>query len=273
MTISGTSSIFLMLADPIAQVRSPVLFNEMFLDRGIDAIMVPLNVSADGIEAFWSTLRHLKNVKGLIVSVPFKAAACRLSDHVGPRAARIGTANAVRRDPDGRFFAENFDGMGFIEALRRGGHGIAGQRALLVGAGGAGSAIAFSLAEEGVNSLTIADIDQARAAALAESVSRAVPRCRVAAGLADPAGHDLIVNATPLGMRADDPLSLLAAHLLPTMTVMDIIMKPRETPLLKRALAIGCRVQYGAEMTGSQMALWMEFFRIGELPRLSSTRM
>ncbi len=271
MTISGASSIFLMLADPIAQVRSPVLFNEMFFHEGIDAIMVPLNVAADGIEAFWPTLCHLKNVKGLIVSVPFKVAACRLSDRVGPRAARIGTANAVRRNPDGKFFAENFDGMGFIEALRRGGYTIAGRRALLVGAGGAGSAIAFSLAEEGADNLTIADIDPARATTLAGSVSRAFPRCRVAAGVADPAGHDLIVNATPLGMRADDPLPLLAAHLLPTMTVMDIVMKPRETPLLKHAFAAGCRIQYGAEMTDSQMALWMEFFRIGELPRLPST--
>jgi shikimate dehydrogenase len=234
--------------------------------------MVPLNLAADGIETFWPALRSLRNVKGLIVSVPFKAAACRLSDRVGPRAARIGTANAVRREPDGRFFAENFDGMGFIEALRRGGHGTAGRRALLVGAGGAGSAIAFSLAEEGVDSLTIADIDQARATALAGSVSRAFPRCRVAVGDADPAGHNLIVNATPLGMRADDPLPLRAEHLLPAMTVMDIVMKPRETPLLRQARTAGCRVQHGAAMTDSQMALWLEFFGIGELPRLPSTR-
>lgn len=273
MTISGVSSIFLMLADPIAQVRSPVLFNELFLRKGIDAIMVPVNVAADGIEVFWPALRHLKNVKGLIVSVPFKGAVCRLSDRTGPRAAHIGTANAIRREADGRFFAENFDGLGFVEALRRGGHAIKGQRALLVGAGGAGSAIAFSLAEEGADSVTVADLDQGRATALAEAVRRTFPRCRIAAGAADPAGHDLIVNATPLGMRPEDPFPLFVAHLLPTMTVMDIVMKPKETPLLKRARALGCPVQYGAEMTDSQMALWVDFFRINELPRLSSNNL
>lgn len=259
MTISGTSAIYLMLADPIGQVRSPVLVNEMFAREGIDAIMVPLNVAADGIDDFWAGLKRLKNVRGLIVSVPFKAAARRLSDRAGPHATLIGTANAVRREADGSFTCENFDGLGFAAALKKGGHAIAGRRALLAGAGGAGSAIAFVLASEGAAAITIADAEPDRAEALAAAVSRAYPNVRAAAGAADPAGHDLVVNATPMGMKPGDPFPVTIGNLTPAMTVMDIVMKPRETALLARAREIGCAVQYGAAMTDSQMDLWVEF--------------
>lgn len=259
MTISGTSAIYLMLADPIGQVRSPVLINEMFAHEGIDAVMVPLNVAADGIDDFWVGLKRLKNVRGLIVSVPFKAAARRLSDRAGPHATLIGTANAVRREADGSFTCENFDGLGFVAALKKSGHDIAGRRALLAGAGGAGSAIAFVLASEGTAVLTIADAETDRAKALAAAVSRAYPKVRAAAGPADPEGHDLVVNATPMGMKPEDPFPLAVQNLNPAMTVMDIVMKPRETALLARAREIGCPVQYGAAMTDSQMDLWVDF--------------
>ncbi|MHB1220012.1 MAG: shikimate dehydrogenase family protein, partial [Alphaproteobacteria bacterium] len=208
MAISGTSAIYLMLADPIGQVRSPVLINEMFAREGIDAVMVPLNVAADGIDDFWAGLKRLKNVRGLIVSVPFKAAARRLSDRAGPHAALIGTANAVRRETDGSFTCENFDGLGFAAALKKGGGAIAGRRALLAGAGGAGSAIAFVLASEGAAAITIADAEPGRAKALAAAVSRAYPKVRTAAGPADPAGHDQVVNSTPMGMKPVDPFPL-----------------------------------------------------------------
>jgi shikimate dehydrogenase len=259
MAISGASAIDLMLADPIGQVRSPVLINEMFAREGIDAVMVPLNVAADGIDEFWVGLKQLKNVRGLIVSVPFKAAACRLSDRAGPHATLIGTANAVRREKDGTFTCENFDGLGFAAALKKGGHAIASRRALLAGAGGAGSAIAFALASEGAAVITIADAAAERAAALAAAVTLAFPKVQAAAGAADPAGHDLIVNATPMGMKPDDPFPLTIQNLTSAMTVMDIVMKPRETPLLAHARALGCPVQYGAAMTDSQMGLWVDF--------------
>jgi len=262
MAISGTSAIYLMLADPIGQVRSPVLINEMFAREGIDAIMVPLNVAADGIDEFWAVLKRLKNVRGLIVSVPFKAAARHLSDRAGPHAALIGTANAVRREADGSFTCENFDGLGFAAALKKGGHAIAGRRVLLTGAGGAGSAIAFALASEGAAAITIADAVSERASALTAAVARAFPKVQAATGAADPAGHDLIVNATPMGMKPDDPLPLAIQNLTPAMTVMDIVMKPRETPLLTHARALGCPVQYGAAMTDSQMDLWVDFLNL-----------
>lgn len=262
MAVNGASAIYLMLADPIGQVRSPVLINEMFAREGIDAVMVPLNVAADGIAEFWAGLKQLKNVRGLIVSVPFKAAARRLSGRAGPHATLIGTANAVRRDADGGFTCENFDGLGFAAALKKGGHATTGRRALLTGAGGAGSAIAFALAGEGTAAITVADAEPGRAEALAAAVSRAYPKVRAAAGAADPTGHDLIVNATPMGMKPEDPYPLEIRNLTSAMTVMDIVMKPRETPLLAHARAIGCPVQYGAAMTDSQMDLWIDFLNL-----------
>lgn len=262
MVISGKSAIYLMLADPIEQVRSPILINEMFTREGIDAVMVPFNVAADGIDMFWAGLRQLKNVRGLIVSIPFKAAARRLSDRAGPYATLIGTANAVRREVDGTLLCENFDGLGFATALKKGGHVIAGRRALLAGAGGAGSAIAFALADEGAAAITITDAEQDRAKILVSALARAYPKVATVAGAPDPIGHDLIINATPLGMKPDDPFPIVVQNLSPAMTVMDIVMKPRETALLARARAIGCPVQYGAAMTDCQMDLWIDFLNL-----------
>lgn len=260
--ITGKSTIYFMLSNPIKHVKSPGMFNARFAKESVDAIMTPVSVEPADFDTAWRYFKAMTNLKGMIVSVPFKAKAAEAADIRNPRAERVGTANAIVRDPDGRLRADNFDGAGFLEGMRRGGHGLAGKTVLLVGAGGAGASIAFCIAEAGAKSLTIHDIDDDRAQRLAERVASAFPTCRTRAGAPNPTGHDVAVNATPIGLKPDDPLPFDVDKLTSEMTVVDIIMDPRETPLLKHAKSVGCAIQYGQPMMDCQMEMLAEFLGI-----------
>jgi shikimate dehydrogenase len=260
--INGKSAIYLMLSYPIDHVKSPGMFNHLFTTEGIDAVMVPLAVEPHAFEVAWRGFQQLPNVKGMIVSVPFKAQAAELADVMNPRAERVGTANAIVRDADGRLRADNFDGAGFIEGMKRGGHKLEDQAVLLVGAGGAGASIGFCIAEAGARRLTVNDVDHERARQLAERITAAFPQCQVTPGAPNPAGHDVIVNATPVGLKPTDPMPLDVHKLSPDMTVVDIIMDPRETALLRHAKALGCTIQHGQPMMDCQMELLADFLQI-----------
>lgn len=262
MPIGGKSTVYFMIADPVDHAKSPGMFNALFATENIDAIMVPVSFPVSRFETSWSSFEQMKNLRGMIVSVPFKGLAFAHCQHANPRASRVRTANAVIRQPDGSLLCDNFDGAGFVEGMKRNGHVMKRKRALLVGAGGAGASIAFCLAEEQVESLTICDIDDQRASALAQLVSNEFPECCVTTGSPDPSGHDLIVNATPVGLKPHDPYPLDVERLAAEMTVVDIIMQPRETRLLQRARAIGCTIQFGQEMMDCQMELLADFLQV-----------
>lgn len=259
MTITGRTRLFAVIADPVAHVRAPEVFNALFEREGTDAVLVPIEVAAEHLAAAWAGWRACKNLGGLLVTVPHKAAAAALCDELGEAARMVGAVNAVRREADGRMLGDMFDGQGFLAGLRR--HGIepAGCRVLLVGTGGAGSAIAFALAEAGVARLTLANRTREKAAALAERLHGFFPGLTVALGEPDPQAHDLIVNATSLGIKADDPLPLDPERLETGTTVAEIIMKPEETALLAAARQRGCPVHYGRHMLDEQLRLLARF--------------
>jgi shikimate dehydrogenase len=136
--------------------------------------------------------------------------------------------------------------------MRWEGHDPQGQRVFLIGAGGAGSAIAFAVAEAGALALTIRDVDEERGRILANAVGASVPSCETRFGNADPTAHDIIINATPLGMRAGDALPVDPMLIPVGSTVVDVITQPDPTPLCQAALARGCRVQSGRAMHEGQ---------------------
>jgi shikimate dehydrogenase len=260
-TITGTTKIYFMLAHPIEHVRSPEVFNPVFAARGIDAVMIAVHYAPEDFATGWAAMKRTRNLGGIVVSVPFKEQALALADAADETALSVGAANTVRRDPDGRMVAANFDGPGFMQGLLAGGSDAAGRNVLLVGAGGAGRSIAFNLATAGIASLHIHDIDAGRAVALAAGLRRRHPHLAVTSGAGDLAGRDLIVNATPCGLHPEaDPLPVDIASLRPGMIVADIVMKPRETPLLVAAARAGCDVRYGAGMLDEQLGLMMRFF-------------
>lgn len=259
---SGRADVFVMLAHPVGHAKSPGMFNEIFEQKGLDSLMVPMTCRPEDFDTFWAGLSAAENVRGVIISVPYKVAVYHKCAAAHDRAARVQSANSVRRQPDGTWYADNFDGVGFIDALKAGGHQVAGRKILQVGAGGAGASLAYCLAEAGAADIRLTDIDRERAETLASLVVKAFPRCRVTVGEADPSGMDMAVNATPIGMHADDPFPLDVTKLTPDITVVDIIMEPAETALLRRAKEIGCRIQPGRPMMDFQVRGMSEFFDI-----------
>ncbi len=156
-----------------------------------------------------------------------------------------------------------FDGAGFARGLKRKGFVIAGASCLVVGAGGVGSAIAASLAAEGPASISLFDIDTASAEGLAARLREHHPRIAVDLRSNDPAGYDLVVNGTPLGMRAGDPLPFDVARLSPSTFVGEVVMKQEITPLLQAAAERGCRYQVGTDMLFEMIPAYLEFFGFG----------
>lgn len=257
--ITGRTRLFAIVADPIGHVRTPQVFNARFAARGTDAVLVPFHVDAAGLPEAFRAFRAMKNLGGLIVTVPHKTAAVALCDAVGETGRAVGAVNTIRREPDGRLVADMFDGEGFLAGLRAEGIEPGGRRVYLAGAGGAANAIAFALARAGVARLTVANRTARKAEELVARLRERFAGLDAAVGDPSPAGHDLVVNATSLGLRPDDPLPLDAAGLAPGATVAEIIMKPERTALLLEAAGRGCRVHLGRHMLDCQIELMARF--------------
>jgi len=257
--ITGRTRLFGVIADPIDHVRACEVFNPRFAERGIDAVLVPFHVRPDRLGAALDGFRALANLGGVLVTIPHKEAILEGIDVVGTQARRVGAGNVIRRHADGRLEAENFDGLGFVAGLEAAGHAPRGRDALLVGAGGAGKAIAFALAEAGVRRLVVANRDRARGEALAAAVAAAFPEVDVRFGPADPAGFELVVNATSLGLRPDDPLPFAVDAAAPATLVCEIVMKPERTPLVAAAEARGLTVSLGRAELDARVPLLARF--------------
>jgi shikimate dehydrogenase len=261
--IDAGTRLYAIIGDPILQVKSPLVLNPRFVKAGMDAVMLPVHVRPDGFEATVRGLMALGNLDGMVVTLPYKTRILPLLDTVLPMAAKVGAANAMRREPDGRWSGDMFDGRGLVSGLRAAGVTLERRRVMLIGAGGAGSAVAVALADAGVTALSIFDVDPTKAAALADRVAAAFPACDVHAGLAKLTGHDTLINATPIGMAPGDGLPVPVDGLTADMLVVDIIMKPETTPLLAHARGIGCRTFNGRVMLDGQADELIRFFQAG----------
>ncbi|MES2958986.1 MAG: shikimate dehydrogenase [Pseudomonadota bacterium] len=266
MQISGSTRVFMILGDPVAQVRAPEQFNHLFARHGVDAVMVPLQVAPRHFAGFVREVFNAENVGGLLLTIPHKAAMLPLLD----RCDRLGTlaqaVNAVRRNADGTIEGALFDGIGFVKGLDHFGVRQRGSRVLLVGVGGGGVAIAASLAERGVARLALYDLDASRSAAAAASLRRAWPECEViVADSPDPAGFDTVINASPLGLKTDDPLPFDVARVDAHAVVVDILMKNQPTPLLRACRRRGVAAHPGYEMLIQQAPEYLDFFGLHEL--------
>lgn len=255
-----TRTLYAIIGDPIAQARSPEVFNRMFAERGIDAEMVPLHVRPAQLRAALDGLAAIDNFGGAVITIPHKPAAAAMATVRSARVDVAGVANALR-PVCGGWHADLFDGVGFTSGLPRGGHTAAVASAAVVGAGGAGLAIATALLDAGTARVAISDLDAARAAAAQRALSGHFPG-RVDCRPPGP-GDALVVNATPVGMGEDDPLPFELDTLAPHALVADAIMKPPRTRLLIEAARRGHPTHEGRHMLDAQAeALW-EFLGMG----------
>lgn len=248
------------LGYPTETFKAPMIYNPYFEQAGIDAVVVPMGVKAEEYPQFLKLLFRLSNIGGALVTMPHKVTTVALLDEVTPTVRIAGSCNAVRRAPDGRLQGDMFDGEGFVRGVARKGRRVAGARALVVGSGGVGSAIAASLAAAGVAELALFDASPASAEALGERLRAHYPALAVATGSKDPAGYDIVVNATPLGMKAGDPLPFDPARLDARTFVGEVVLKAEMTPLLSAAQAKGCAIQVGTDMLFEQIPAYLEFF-------------
>ncbi|WP_462188629.1 MULTISPECIES: shikimate dehydrogenase family protein [unclassified Frankia] len=258
--ITGTTRLFAVVGDPVKQVQAPSLLNPLFDELGLDAVLVPVHARPADFPAVLDGLRRIENLDGILITIPHKVAACALADERSPAAAISGSANALRRGSSGRWQADNFDGAGFVRGLTAAGRPVAGTRVSLVGAGGAGSAIAAALLDAGSTRLSIYDPDREKRDGLLARLDEHWPGRAV--GVAAPLLHDvdLAVNATPLGLRPDDPLPFPPDGLAAGCVVADIIMKPPDTRLLRAAAALGLPTHPGIHMLAHQIGFYRSFF-------------
>jgi shikimate dehydrogenase len=261
--ISGTTTLIAHLGYPTQSFKAPMIYNPYFEKKGIDAVVVPMGVMAPDYPSFLKALFRLSNIRGALVTMPHKVSTLALIDQVTPTARIAGACNAILRRSDGSLLGDMFDGAGFVRGVERSGRRLAGKRALVVGCGGVGSAIAASLAAAEVGCVALFDAGAAAAAALADRLRAHYPKLEVKTGSNDPAGYDLVVNATPLGMRDGDPLPMDVARIDPATLVGEVVMKQEFTPFLRLAKEKGCPIQVGTEMLFEQIPAYLEFFGFG----------
>jgi len=258
--ISGKTELIAHIGFPTHAFKAPMIYNPYFDQAGIDAVVVPMGCKTEDYPTFLRAVFSLQNIRGALITMPHKVTTAGLLDEVSPTAQIAGACNAVRRTEDGRLVGDMFDGEGFVRGVLRKGQNLTGIRALVVGCGGVGSAIAASLAAAGVSTLQLFDAYTPSMEGLASRLRQHYPALLVETGSNDPAGCDLVVNATPMGMNEGDPLPMDVDRIAPTAFVGEVVMKAETTAFLAAAQARGCRVQVGTDMLFEQIPAYLEFF-------------
>jgi shikimate dehydrogenase len=261
--ISGKTTLIAHLGYPTEAFKAPMIYNPWFDQQGIDAVVIPMGVKPEDYAASLPQIMRFTNLRGALVTMPHKVTTLSLVDEVTPTARIAGACNAILKRPDGTLLGDMFDGAGFVRGVERKGRAFRGARVLVSGAGGVGCAIAASIAAAGAAELALFDAYPASAEALAGRLRAHYPQLKVQTGSNDPAGFDVIVNATPLGMKDSDPLPFDIERIAPSTFVGEVVMKAEFTPLLRAAMDKGCPVQVGTDMLFEQIPAYLEFFGFG----------
>lgn len=255
--LSGSTAVYYIVGDPIAQVKSPQGVTESLQHHGHNAVCVPAHVKSEDLALFMQSSKAVRNLNGVIVTVPHKIPVATLCDRISERAQFLGAVNVIRRTELG-WFGDMCDGEGYLNALGQKGVDVKGKKLLLIGVGGAGSAIALAMVQAGVEVLAIHDVNTERRDHLIQRL-RDLGLGQVVVGTNDPRGFDVVINATPIGMRETDPLPLNVEGLQSTMVVGDVITSPEVTPLLEAAQGLGCVTVQGLDMFAQVRDLMVDF--------------
>jgi len=258
--INGNTELIAHIGYPTHAFKASMVYNPYFESIGANAVVVPMGCPAGDYPSFLKSVFALANVRGALITMPHKVTTVGLLDEVTATVRVAGACNAVKRVADGRLIGDQFDGAGFVRGVQRKGMSLKGAKALVVGCGGVGSPIAASLAGAGIGAITLFDAHGAAADALGERLKASYPDIDVRTGSNDPAGFDLVVNATPLGMNEGDPLPMDVSRLSARTFVGEVVMKTEMTAFLKAAKERGCPVQVGSDMLFEMIPAYLEFF-------------
>lgn len=259
--VDAASEFVWMVGDPIHQVKAPQRMTPLYRQAGENLLVVPVPVAAADLRTLFDAARRIPNVRGWIVTVPHKMPLAAWVDELSPAARIAGAVNAIRFR-HGRAIGDLFDGVGFVAGLQGRGYGIRGTRALVLGAGGVGSAISHALAQAGAARIAIHDTDTRRSRSLLERLRAEFGDTGFEIGDPDSAaGFDLVVNASPVGMAGDSRAPLDTRQLRPHHTVAEVVMTPEWTPLLLAARDAGCAIHPGRQVLDGQLQPLLDFFR------------
>ncbi|MEN9559368.1 MAG: hypothetical protein RLZZ502_579 [Pseudomonadota bacterium] len=251
LKLDGATLLFPIIGDPIAQVKSPAGVSESLQALGMNALCVPLKVAPEHLATTVQTFKNTENVAGIIITVPHKINTFALCDSATERAEFLGSCNMVRRNLDGSWHGDMSDGLGMVAAIANTGFEFNNKRALLIGIGGAGTAIAYQLSQQALTELVLSDARTEHTRLWAEKLQKHSSVKISIANAENMQNCDLIVNATPVGMTGFKsetatpiPLNLLQSH----MTVADVITMPAVTSMIALARELGCKTVTGKDM-------------------------
>ena len=260
MNIDGNTELIAHIGYPTHSFKSPLIYNPYFEKQGINALVVPMGCQAEHYPALLKSVFKLTNIRGALITMPHKVSTVGLLDEVTPTVKVAGACNAVKLDAQGRLVGDMFDGVGFVRGVLSKGLVLTGKRVLVVGTGGVGSAIAASLAAEKIATISLFDANTASCEGLAQRLKNIYPQIQVDTGSNDPDGHDLVVNATPMGMNEGDPLPMDVSRIAPETFVGEVVMRTEMTAFLQSAKSRGCQVQVGSDMLYEQIPAYLSYF-------------
>lgn len=256
MMITAKTKITGLFGYPVEHSISPAMHNAGFAALGIDYCYLGFLVAPQALASAVQGIKAM-NFKGVNVTIPHKENVIPLLDEVNEEARFIGAVNTVL-NRDGVLAGYNTDGRGFMKSLEEAGVDPAGKKVLIVGAGGASRAIGYYLAQK-AERLTLFDIDREKLGKLAEDLNKVSSHAEAAESLSGMEEADIIINATPLGLKPGDPLPVDIAKVQKKQVVCDLIYK--NTPLLQGASATkGCTTVNGLGMLFWQGVLAFEIW-------------
>lgn len=258
-TLNGETRLIAIIGNPIAQVQSPSGVTKTLQENERNAIVIPIDVMPNDLDRFIGGASLAKNIDGMIVTIPHKFATYRHCATVTDRSLFLESVNMIRRNQDGTWHGDTVDGVGMVVGIRNNGGDPKGKHTLLVGAGGAGSAIALALLDNGVSDLAIHDVNHARRD---ELVSRLQNKFgdKIYIGSSDPTGYDLVVNATPMGMKPEDPFPVQVDKIASGTFAACVINSPSVSPWIEAARLHNCKTSVGADMFKGALAAMVNFF-------------
>jgi shikimate dehydrogenase len=270
-SINPQTRVYALIGNPVSHSMSPTIHNAAFMELNLDCIYVAFQV--EDVKSALAGMRGLDNFRGMSVTIPHKIEVMQYVDEIPDVDRYIGSINTVVKE-DGKLIGFNTDGPGALKAIVDGGVELAGKNVLMLGAGGAARAIAFTLAQKGkIGKLVLLDINEEFLSQLTGDLKSGTDAV-IVGGALNPAAvaeqmasADLIINCTPVGMHPNEDASLVDEVLFrPGQVVFDVVYNPLETKMLRQAKGKGLKVIQGVEMFINQAILQFERFAGADAP-------
>ena len=262
--MKANTKIFGCIADPINHVKAPALFTKTFKELKVNAIMIPINVSSDNLESFFSGIRSIKNFVGITVTIPHKTNVLKYCDHLEKEAIDSGSVNWIKIE-NKKLIGTNFDGKGFVQGLNNKNLIIENKDFAIFGVGGAGASICYSLLRNKVRRLKLINRDPIKLNLLANKLKNLQSNTEILIDDFkdyDISEYDYVINATSLGLKDNNDLIFDVTKTKIDCTIIDIVMDPEETILIKEAIKYKRNYHLGKNMLVSQIKLAGNFFNL-----------